>query len=300
MIRKNMSTNAHTISTPEFKRTCNATVGLHEQSLNPITRSLETKILASHSQYQLNIYERSISITPLFPYHWSNQATDSWGTYQIYPETNLSFKPLLILQKAVVPPQSMMWCPCRPIGPNPPWCYAIFKRIYSPESKTVHVIGRGPNPTLDPGGSGLGLGYPEGMDLFTVLLSIPKKSEQSSDYEDDNDDSNSVSLRLNNYSRVEQVFIKDYEASKIQQKDEVLGLLTEVQAIKSDIQEFKGSMEDMKAMIEPLTSSMYGKKAMGSNPMVDQPHYMVPQQTKPLSTSMFSEVIPPIPLKTAS
>ncbi|KAI5649616.1 hypothetical protein M9H77_35621 [Catharanthus roseus] len=56
-------------------------------------------------------------------------------------------------------------------------------------------------------------------------------------------------------------------------------------------------MEDTKAMIERLTSSIYSKKAMGSNPMVDQPDYVVPQQTKPPPTSMFSESIPPIPLK---
>ncbi|KAI5670303.1 hypothetical protein M9H77_10667 [Catharanthus roseus] len=54
-------------------------------------------------------------------------------------------------------------------------------------------------------------------------------------------------------------FIKDYEASKEQQKSELLGLRIEVQAIKSNIQEFKGSMEDMKAMIERL--STYGFKS---------------------------------------
>ncbi|KAI5676672.1 hypothetical protein M9H77_07622 [Catharanthus roseus] len=84
---------------------------------------------------------------------------------------------------------------------------------------------------------------------------------------------------------------------KNSKKDEILGLCAEVQALKSNIQEFKGSMEDMKAMIEGLTTSIYGKKPMGSNPVVDKPDYMVPQQTKPPSTSMFLESIPPIPIQ---
>ncbi|KAI5663729.1 hypothetical protein M9H77_23052 [Catharanthus roseus] len=92
-------------------------------------------------------------------------------------------------------------------------------------------------------------------------------------------------------------FIKDYEASKIQKNDDIFGLHTEIQAIKSDIQEFKGSMEDMKATIERLTSNIYGKKAMGSNPIVDQPDYVGTQLTKPPSTSMFPKSIPPILLK---
>ncbi|KAI5654745.1 hypothetical protein M9H77_31932 [Catharanthus roseus] len=53
-----------------------------------------------------------------------NDATDSWGTYQVCPGTTLSFKPLLALHKVVVPPQSMMWCPRRLIGSHPPRYYA--------------------------------------------------------------------------------------------------------------------------------------------------------------------------------
>ncbi|KAI5672201.1 hypothetical protein M9H77_12565 [Catharanthus roseus] len=71
-------------------------------------------------------YERSITKQPLSR-NWPKQATDSWGTYQVYPRANLSFKPLLALHKAVVPPQSMMPCPHRSIGTRPPWYYALFK-----------------------------------------------------------------------------------------------------------------------------------------------------------------------------
>ncbi|KAI5659680.1 hypothetical protein M9H77_28473 [Catharanthus roseus] len=73
------------------------------------------------------LYERSIAKPPLFPYQWSKQPTDSWGTYELYPGTNLSFKPLLALHKAAVSPQIMMRCPCRPIGPRPPRYYASLQ-----------------------------------------------------------------------------------------------------------------------------------------------------------------------------
>ncbi|KAI5681961.1 hypothetical protein M9H77_03189 [Catharanthus roseus] len=61
-------------------------------------------------------YERSITKQPLSQ-NWSKQATDSWGTYQ----------PLLALHKAVVPPQSTMRCPRKPIEPHPPRYYALLQ-----------------------------------------------------------------------------------------------------------------------------------------------------------------------------
>ncbi|KAI5680768.1 hypothetical protein M9H77_01995 [Catharanthus roseus] len=36
----------------------------------------------------------------------------------------------------LTPPQSMMWCPHRPIGPHPPRSTPLFKWIHSPESKS--------------------------------------------------------------------------------------------------------------------------------------------------------------------
>ncbi|KAI5677652.1 hypothetical protein M9H77_08602 [Catharanthus roseus] len=97
-------------STPKFKETCNATIGLHGQVLD----------------YQ----------TTTLPYHWLKQATDSWDTYQVCPGTNLSFKPLLGLHKVAIPPYSMMRCPRRPIGPRPTQSTPLFKWIHSPESIT--------------------------------------------------------------------------------------------------------------------------------------------------------------------
>ncbi|KAI5663004.1 hypothetical protein M9H77_22327 [Catharanthus roseus] len=35
--------------------------------------------------------------TTTLPYIWSKQATDSWGTYQVCPGTNLGVEPLLTL-----------------------------------------------------------------------------------------------------------------------------------------------------------------------------------------------------------
>ncbi|KAI5653380.1 hypothetical protein M9H77_30567 [Catharanthus roseus] len=54
-----------------------------------------------------------------------NETTDSRGTYQVYPGTNLSFKPLLALHKVVIQSQSMMRSPRGSIEPRPP-------RYYSP------------------------------------------------------------------------------------------------------------------------------------------------------------------------
>ncbi|KAI5648137.1 hypothetical protein M9H77_34142 [Catharanthus roseus] len=51
------------------------------------------------------------------------------------PWDNLSFKPLLALHKVAVPPQSMMRCPRRPIGPHPPRSTPLFKWIHSPKSE---------------------------------------------------------------------------------------------------------------------------------------------------------------------
>ncbi|KAI5658004.1 hypothetical protein M9H77_26797 [Catharanthus roseus] len=48
-------------------------------------------------------YEPSITKQLHPPYHWSKQATDSWGTYQVCPGTNLGFKSLLTLHKTVKP-----------------------------------------------------------------------------------------------------------------------------------------------------------------------------------------------------
>ncbi|KAI5682214.1 hypothetical protein M9H77_03442 [Catharanthus roseus] len=41
------------------------------------------------------------------------------------------------------PPQSMMRCPRRPIGPHPPRSTPFFKWIHPQSQKPVHVIGRG-------------------------------------------------------------------------------------------------------------------------------------------------------------
>ncbi|KAI5654490.1 hypothetical protein M9H77_31677 [Catharanthus roseus] len=49
---------------------------------------------------------------------------------------NLSFKPLLALHKAAIPPQSMMQCPRRPIRRHPPRSMPLFKWIRSPESES--------------------------------------------------------------------------------------------------------------------------------------------------------------------
>ncbi|KAI5649011.1 hypothetical protein M9H77_35016 [Catharanthus roseus] len=99
-------------STPEFKETFNATVGLHGQSPNSKTRSSKAKL-----NYQ----------TIALPYHWSKQTIDSWGTYQVCPETHLGGR---------IPPQSMVWCPRRPIGPHPPQSMPLFKWIHSSKSET--------------------------------------------------------------------------------------------------------------------------------------------------------------------
>ncbi|KAI5653159.1 hypothetical protein M9H77_30346 [Catharanthus roseus] len=76
---------------------------------------------------------------------------------------------------------------------------------------------------------------------------------------------------------------------------EILGLGTEVQAIKSTsgIQRIHVRHEGY----DSLTTSIYGKKHMGSNPVADQLDYMALQRMKPPSTSMFSESILPIPPK---
>ncbi|KAI5676988.1 hypothetical protein M9H77_07938 [Catharanthus roseus] len=115
------SSHISAASTPECKETCNATVGLDRQGLNPTTSQ--------------TLYERSITKQPLSQ-NWSKQATGSWGTYQVCPGTNLNFKPLLALYKAAVPPQSMMRCPRRPIGPHLPRSTPFLKWIHSPESES--------------------------------------------------------------------------------------------------------------------------------------------------------------------
>ncbi|KAI5676819.1 hypothetical protein M9H77_07769 [Catharanthus roseus] len=122
-------------STPKFKETCNAIVRLHGQSPYPKTRSSEPSSGISYQNQQKNIRALNYQTTTL-PYHWSKQATDSWGTYQVCPWTNLSFKPLLALRKSAVPSQSMMWCPRKPIGPLPPRSTPLFKWIHSSESET--------------------------------------------------------------------------------------------------------------------------------------------------------------------
>ncbi|KAI5654933.1 hypothetical protein M9H77_32120 [Catharanthus roseus] len=76
----------------KIQRTCNATVGLHGQSLDPITRP---------SEITLDFLTTALSINIKPGYR-------SWGNNQVCPETNLSFKSLLTLHKVAVPPQSMI------------------------------------------------------------------------------------------------------------------------------------------------------------------------------------------------
>ncbi|KAI5654979.1 hypothetical protein M9H77_32166 [Catharanthus roseus] len=46
----------------------------------------------------------------------------SWGTYHVWPGTNLSF--------------DMIWCTRRSIGPHPPRSMPLFKWIHTPEFET--------------------------------------------------------------------------------------------------------------------------------------------------------------------
>ncbi|KAI5676571.1 hypothetical protein M9H77_07521 [Catharanthus roseus] len=80
------------------------------KSQAPLTRSgthNRKKISASRSQYQPNILRVLNSITTPLSIH-IKPGYRSWGTYQVFPETNLNFKSLLTLHKAAVPLESMM------------------------------------------------------------------------------------------------------------------------------------------------------------------------------------------------
>ncbi|KAI5680803.1 hypothetical protein M9H77_02030 [Catharanthus roseus] len=62
-------------------------------------RDHRNQVPASRSRYQPNAIRAVDYKTTALPYHWSKQATNSWGTYQVYPGANLSFKPLLTLHQ---------------------------------------------------------------------------------------------------------------------------------------------------------------------------------------------------------
>ncbi|KAI5678400.1 hypothetical protein M9H77_09350 [Catharanthus roseus] len=100
----------------------------HQHSFYPQTSGCHNEVIGiTFRHLVLNTsqtpYECSITKQPLSQ-NWSKQATDSWGIYQVYPGTNISFKPLQALDKAAILPQSMMRCPRRSIGPCPPRYYA--------------------------------------------------------------------------------------------------------------------------------------------------------------------------------
>ncbi|KAI5649503.1 hypothetical protein M9H77_35508 [Catharanthus roseus] len=77
------------------KITCNATVGLHGQSLDPQNEAIRTK------------FRHLI--------------------FQAPPDSPLGSR---------APPQSIMRCPRRPIGPYPSRSTLLFKWIHSPESES--------------------------------------------------------------------------------------------------------------------------------------------------------------------
>ncbi|KAI5671945.1 hypothetical protein M9H77_12309 [Catharanthus roseus] len=89
----------------EFKETCNAIVGFHRQSLDPKTRSLEPSY-------------RLLGHLPSLP--WDQPR------FRAPPDSPLGGR---------TPLHSIMWCPCRPIGPHSPWSTPLFKWIHFPESK---------------------------------------------------------------------------------------------------------------------------------------------------------------------
>ncbi|KAI5652726.1 hypothetical protein M9H77_29913 [Catharanthus roseus] len=72
------------------------TGGLHGQSPDPQNEAIGTKfrhLVVNTSQHHTSARLQATAL----PYHWSKQATDSWGTYKVCPGANLIFEPLLTL-----------------------------------------------------------------------------------------------------------------------------------------------------------------------------------------------------------
>ncbi|KAI5652929.1 hypothetical protein M9H77_30116 [Catharanthus roseus] len=99
---------------------------LKEHSGSP-KRGHWNQVPASRSQIPAKKHTSTRFQATALPYYWSKQAIDSWGTYQVCPGTKLSGR---------TPPQSMMRCPRRPIGPHPPMVYAPLQVDPPSESKT--------------------------------------------------------------------------------------------------------------------------------------------------------------------
>ncbi|KAI5654805.1 hypothetical protein M9H77_31992 [Catharanthus roseus] len=90
---------------PEFKRTCNATVGLYGQSSNPQNEAIGTKFRHLVVNISQTPYERSIT-KQLHSYIIGQNRLQTLGA------------------------------PTRPIGPHPPRSTPLFKWIHSPESES--------------------------------------------------------------------------------------------------------------------------------------------------------------------
>ncbi|KAI5682834.1 hypothetical protein M9H77_04062 [Catharanthus roseus] len=91
---------------------------LKEHSGSP-KRGHRNQVPTSRSQEQPNTIRALDYKTTALPYHWSKQATDSWGTYQ-----------------ATIPPQSMMRCPRKYGWAKPSRYYAPLQVDPPSESKT--------------------------------------------------------------------------------------------------------------------------------------------------------------------
>ncbi|KAI5653028.1 hypothetical protein M9H77_30215 [Catharanthus roseus] len=108
------------VSTPKFKRTCNVTVGIHGQSPDPQNEAIETKfryliVNTSQTPYECSITNNCTAISLVktgyrLLGHLPGLPWDQ-PLFQAPPDSLLGSR---------TPPQSMMRCPCKPIGPHTP------------------------------------------------------------------------------------------------------------------------------------------------------------------------------------
>ncbi|KAI5662904.1 hypothetical protein M9H77_22227 [Catharanthus roseus] len=107
---------------PNFKRTCNATVGLHKQSPDPQNEVIRTKFRHLIVKYQPN----------------NVRALD-------YKQPHSHITGQNRLQTPGAPTRSALGPTSVPIRPHPPRSTPLLKWIHPQSKKPVHVIGRGPS-----------------------------------------------------------------------------------------------------------------------------------------------------------
>ncbi|KAI5682006.1 hypothetical protein M9H77_03234 [Catharanthus roseus] len=124
------------LSTAGKSKTCNATVGLHRQSPDPQNEAIGTKFLHLVVNTSQTPYERSIT-KQLHSHITGQNRLQTPGHLPGLPwdQPRCRAPPDFPLGGRS-PPQSMMRCPHRLIGPHPPRCTPLFKWIHSPESES--------------------------------------------------------------------------------------------------------------------------------------------------------------------